>query len=251
MSPHWAPFGLIWAPSGSLLGPFGAPVLPFGLTLAPLWLQLGSFGALLAPLWALLAPFWWPCGSSWGPFSRFWFHFGFLGFILVTFGEILTFCNLFLLVCSLSVRTLSSLGPGAELLPLATEFAPGPGEARRRACWGFKASLDVGLILMHPNFGSQPGLQYLFFPWRESIWIPLTPLSDEKRLKFAPPLFRPFLICCSDRFLDGFLTTFGPFRGPFFNDFPPFSYPFFGHVFCLLVARNLTEKKSNCGSLNL
>ena len=115
----YRPLGAFSSIFGSLLVPFGVPLLPFGLILAPLWLQLGSFGVLLASHCSLLGSFWWPCGSSWGPLVRFWLDFGTLW---LRFGRFGRHFQISLLFYNFVVRTLSSLGPRAELLPQATEI---------------------------------------------------------------------------------------------------------------------------------
>ena len=98
----WRPFAPLGAPFGALVAPVGVPWgafapqwVPFGLILVALWLQLGSFGPFLVAFWPL-----------WFHFGSFWFAFRFFFVVL----------DLFL------VRTLSSLGPRAELLPQANEI---------------------------------------------------------------------------------------------------------------------------------
>ena len=109
---------------------FGAPLAPFGLILVPFWLKLG--------------PFWHPLGSFWCPFGSNWVPFGAMsgqilvilhprGFVLARFGRNSSFKAVFCkkihlhwpwhqICCKFFACKLSSLGPGAELLPQATEI---------------------------------------------------------------------------------------------------------------------------------
>ena len=103
---------------------FGAPLAPFGLILVAFWLKLG--------------PFWCHVGLDFGYFApsgcSFWLVVGeikLLSGILQKNTPALTWHQI---SCKFFACKLSSLGPGAELLPQATEIRPraacGPPQGR-------------------------------------------------------------------------------------------------------------------------
>ena len=116
------PFGSLWLPFGSLLAPFWLPLAPF-------WLPWVSFWHHWAYFWLPLAHFWLTFGVLWLTFIVSWSLFPYFYVFstkmsckiqfLHNFNSIFDFC---VVSQPFSVRTLSSLGPRAELLPQATEI---------------------------------------------------------------------------------------------------------------------------------
>ena len=86
---------------------FGVPWPPLGFILAPLWLQFGFLERFWLPFGPLLGSFF---GGVEAQVGVFW----------CAFGDILK--NPLIVLQRFLVRTLSSLGPWAELLPQATEI---------------------------------------------------------------------------------------------------------------------------------
>ena len=109
------PFGSIWGPFGSMLGPFGSIWGPFGSISHPFCFILdpdGPFWTLWAEFQTVLAFFSSKLGSFY-PFSVFWRLN--LQKHLAIYPEFPNFLQFF-------AGKLSSPGPGAELLPQATEI---------------------------------------------------------------------------------------------------------------------------------
>ena len=116
---------------------FGVPLAPFGLILVPFWLKLGSFWCHVGPDLGYFAP----SGVS------FWLVLGEIHFLRQKFVKntpALTLVSNFLQIFACK---LSSLGPGAELLPQATEI-----DLRKGTRTGCQKALRIFVIWV--DFGS-------------------------------------------------------------------------------------------------
>ena len=98
---------------------FGVPLAPFGLI----------FGALLAQIGSLLVPcrarFWLFCTLG----CSFWFVVGEINLLRQYFAKNTPALTWHQISCKFFACKLSSLGPGAELLPQATEIRPRAGRS--------------------------------------------------------------------------------------------------------------------------
>ena len=130
----WRPFGTLWAHFGALVAQIEALLVPFRATF---WL----FRTL---------------GVS------FWLVLGEIHLLRQKFAKntpALTLASNFLQIFACK---LSSLGPGAELLPQATEIRPRAACGPPRACWHSVAVLQVSIL--HAPFPAVGlFLQYSFF----------------------------------------------------------------------------------------
>ena len=129
-------------------------------------------GSLLTALWDPLCSFWHPSGSYWDPLGALLAHIGTVlvpfrarfglfctlgGLLLARFGRNSIFkaeiCKkntpAFTLVLNffqIFACKLSSIGPGAELLPQATEIRPRAGRSPPRSVLSFGHSLRVTFL---------------------------------------------------------------------------------------------------------
>ena len=91
---------------------FGAPLAPFGLILVAFWLKLDPFWCHVGPDFGYFAP----SGVS------FWLVLGEINFLRQKFVKNTSALTLVSNFLKAFACRLSSLGPGAELLPQATEI---------------------------------------------------------------------------------------------------------------------------------
>ena len=116
-----------WLPFGTPFDPFGLLLAPFGFHFGSFWLHFGPFRLHVGTLLVHFGPFlghFAPSGLHLGPF---WATFLVFGAEIHKNTQKLTLASNFLQIV---VCKLSSLGPGAELLPQATEIDPGAHQGR-------------------------------------------------------------------------------------------------------------------------
>ena len=113
-----SPLAPLWLP----LAPFGVPLAPFWLPLVPFWHHRAHFWLPLAHFWLTFGVFWLTFIVSWSLFSYFYVFSSKMSCEIVFLHNFCSIFDFYVVLQPFSVRTLS--GPGAELLPQATEIRP-------------------------------------------------------------------------------------------------------------------------------
>ena len=150
--------------------------------------------------------------------------------------------------CKFFACKLSSLGPGAELLPQATEIRPRAGRSPPRSVLTFGHSLRVSFLhctlslqqvsFLQVSFPAGRFLQYsFFFLGGFHPGSPLSPLVGRLICTFGALLVEIGSLIFRCVFWACFLMIFDAFFAHFWDDFYMFFAYLFEQCFCLLFPR--------------